>query len=231
MSIRPIDKTLSGATTPGQSGPGNDGNERVHCIPQSTSITGASLSDYLMPYRLVGRGWGVMQLVYSIAPTNWAKVGVGNIGMTNAKFGEHHFSISSIICQLLTYGIFYTVELVLYLIIPRFLPFLEYEVFLMIGFRSVYGILLDLSARSAFLQLCLPYHFHVYQCDLVSRWEWCYYFWKECSVCQGVLWWEELMYFCSVELGWVSLHINLCMLFNAKSIFIQIISSISNNSV
>ena len=31
--------------------------------------------------------------------------------------------------------------------------------------------------------------------------------------------------------GWVLWHINLFRLFNAKSIFIQIISSISNNSV
>ena len=31
--------------------------------------------------------------------------------------------------------------------------------------------------------------------------------------------------------GWVLWHINLYWLFNAKSIFIQIISSISNNSV
>ena len=31
--------------------------------------------------------------------------------------------------------------------------------------------------------------------------------------------------------GWVLWHINLCRLFNAKSIFIQIISSVSNNSV
>ena len=31
--------------------------------------------------------------------------------------------------------------------------------------------------------------------------------------------------------GWVLWHINLCRLFNAKSIFMQIISSILNNSV
>ena len=31
--------------------------------------------------------------------------------------------------------------------------------------------------------------------------------------------------------GWVLWRINLCRLFNAKSIFIQIVSSISNNSV
>ena len=29
------DSTLSGATTPGQSGPGSDGNEGELCIPQS----------------------------------------------------------------------------------------------------------------------------------------------------------------------------------------------------
>ena len=37
-SIWPIDKTLSGATTPGQSRPGSDGNEGVLWIPQSSSI-------------------------------------------------------------------------------------------------------------------------------------------------------------------------------------------------
>ena len=49
-SIWPIDKTLSGATTPGQSGPGSDGNEGALHIPQSSSITGASSSDCLVSY-------------------------------------------------------------------------------------------------------------------------------------------------------------------------------------
>ena len=48
-SIWPIDWTLSGATTPGHSGSGSDGNEEVFCIPQSSSITGASPSGCLMP--------------------------------------------------------------------------------------------------------------------------------------------------------------------------------------
>ena len=39
-SILPIDKTLSSATTSGQSGPGSNGNEEVLHIPQS-SRTGA----------------------------------------------------------------------------------------------------------------------------------------------------------------------------------------------
>ena len=33
-----------------QSGPGNNGNERVPCIPKSSSITGTSLSDCLVSY-------------------------------------------------------------------------------------------------------------------------------------------------------------------------------------
>ena len=49
-SIWPIDKTLSGATTFGQGGSGSDGNERVLRIPQSSSNTGTSLSDYLVLY-------------------------------------------------------------------------------------------------------------------------------------------------------------------------------------
>ena len=49
-SICPIDRTLSGATSPEQSGPGSDGKEGVLCIPQSSSITGASPSDCLVLY-------------------------------------------------------------------------------------------------------------------------------------------------------------------------------------
>ena len=49
-SIWPINRTLSGTTTPSQSGPGSDGNEGVHHIPQSSNITGASPSDCSMSY-------------------------------------------------------------------------------------------------------------------------------------------------------------------------------------
>ena len=47
-SIWPIDRALSGATTPGQSWPGSDGNEGVLCIPQS--IIGTWPSDCLVSY-------------------------------------------------------------------------------------------------------------------------------------------------------------------------------------
>ena len=49
-SIWTIDRTLSGATNPGQSEPGSDGNEWVLRIPQSSGITGTSASDCLLSY-------------------------------------------------------------------------------------------------------------------------------------------------------------------------------------
>ena len=75
-SIWPIDKTLSGATTLGYSGPGSNGNEEVLHIPQS-SKTGASPSEGLILYP----GYSLeesypsaeMQSVYSTAPVDWAK--------------------------------------------------------------------------------------------------------------------------------------------------------------
>ena len=76
-SIWPIDRILSGATTPGQNGPGSDGNEGVFCIPQSSSITGTSPSDCLVPYPrdslVESYTSSEMQLLYSTAPADWAK--------------------------------------------------------------------------------------------------------------------------------------------------------------
>ena len=43
-----MDKTLSGATNPGQSGPGSDGNKGALCIPQNSNITGNSPSYILV---------------------------------------------------------------------------------------------------------------------------------------------------------------------------------------
>ncbi len=48
--ILTIDRALSGATIPGQSGSGSNSNEGVLCIPQNPSITGASPSDSLVSY-------------------------------------------------------------------------------------------------------------------------------------------------------------------------------------
>ena len=75
-SIWPIDKTLSGATTTSQSGPESDGNEEILRIPQSSSITGISPSDYLVSYpgHSLGESYppAEMQSVYSTTPINWA---------------------------------------------------------------------------------------------------------------------------------------------------------------
>ena len=75
-STWPIDRTLSGATTPSQSGPGSDGNGRVLCIPQSSSITGTLPSDclitYLGPSLMESYPSGEKESVYFTAPADWA---------------------------------------------------------------------------------------------------------------------------------------------------------------
>ena len=76
-SIWPIDRSLSGATILGQSGPGSDGNEGVICISQSSSITGTSPSDCLVWYPghlLGGLSYpsAEKQSVYSTAPADSA---------------------------------------------------------------------------------------------------------------------------------------------------------------
>ena len=77
-SIRPIDRTLSGATTLGQSGPGSDDNEGMLYISQSSSITGTSPSDCLVSYpghQLWGKSYSSaeMQSDYSTALADWAR--------------------------------------------------------------------------------------------------------------------------------------------------------------
>ena len=75
-SILPIYRTLSGATTQSQSGPGSDGNEAVLCILQSSSITGTSPSRLfsVITRTLISGGGSYLspekQSLYSTAPTN-----------------------------------------------------------------------------------------------------------------------------------------------------------------
>ena len=75
-SIWPIDRTLSDATTPGQSGSCSDGSEEVLRISQSYSITGTSPLNCLSSYTGHSLGGSYCsakkQLVYSTAPVNWA---------------------------------------------------------------------------------------------------------------------------------------------------------------
>ena len=55
-------RALSGATTPGQSGPGSDGYDGVLRIPQSSSPAGTSPSDCLVSYSGHSLGWGLTPL-------------------------------------------------------------------------------------------------------------------------------------------------------------------------
>ena len=56
-SILPIDKTISGATTPGQSGLESNDNEGVLHIPKIFSIIGTSPSDFVSYPGDLGEGY------------------------------------------------------------------------------------------------------------------------------------------------------------------------------
>ena len=75
-SIQSIDRTLSGATIPGQSQPGRDDNKGILCIPQIPRITGASPSDCLLSYARNFLGefyhYAQKQSVYPATPVNMA---------------------------------------------------------------------------------------------------------------------------------------------------------------
>ena len=76
-SIWPRDRAISGATTPGQSGPGSDGNETVLRIPNMSSITVTSPSDCLVSYsghslaRVLPLCRGAIGVFYSPSRLGW----------------------------------------------------------------------------------------------------------------------------------------------------------------
>ena len=69
-SIQPIDKALSGATIPDQSGLGSEGNEGVLRIYQSCSITGISSSVSYLEHLLKGEGSYAVGVFKT--PAHWA---------------------------------------------------------------------------------------------------------------------------------------------------------------
>ena len=79
--IWPIDRSLSGATILGQSGPGSDGNEGVLHIPQGFSITGVSPLDCLGSYpgHLLAGSYPSVEILLmdSTAPAEWASPTTG----------------------------------------------------------------------------------------------------------------------------------------------------------
>ena len=97
VSIWTIDRTLFGATTPGQSAPGSDGNGVVVRFPQTSSITRTSLSDCLVSYLghlLEGRSYpsAEKQPVYFTAPVDGAIVGSSH-GKPSSNPGRSLFAL------------------------------------------------------------------------------------------------------------------------------------------
>ena len=78
-SIWPIDRTLSGTPTLGQSGTGSDDNEGVLCILQSSGITWPSLSDCLVSYQGHScRGGGFLPLCREAVGVFYSPSRLGN---------------------------------------------------------------------------------------------------------------------------------------------------------
>ena len=57
-SILPIDTTLSGATTPGQRGPGSDGNKGYSTFPKTPALLKPHHHHGLLSYLGHSLGWG-----------------------------------------------------------------------------------------------------------------------------------------------------------------------------
>ena len=71
--IWPIDWTLSGTTSPSQSGPGSNDNKEVVHIPQSWSLTVRLFSVIYSGHSLGESYLSIeMKLAYSAAPADWA---------------------------------------------------------------------------------------------------------------------------------------------------------------
>ena len=96
--IWPIERTLSGATTPGKIRPGGDSNEGILCIPQSSSITGAIPSDCLVSY--VGQSFREyypspeMQSAYSTVSADLADWAVWTWITESISYQDHWINFS-----------------------------------------------------------------------------------------------------------------------------------------
>ena len=96
-SFWPIDRILSGVTTPGQSGPGSDSNERVLRIPQSSSITGTSPSDCLVLYPGYSFGVGVLPLYREAVGVFYSP---SRLGKSSAECFHNPYLINDTKCML-----------------------------------------------------------------------------------------------------------------------------------
>ena len=93
-SFRHIDTTLSGATTPGPSTPGSDGNIGILCTLQSSSITGTSPSDCLVSYQ--GHSFSVCVCVWGGLLLCRGAVGVF---LSPSRLGNIYLRVFVCLCQ------------------------------------------------------------------------------------------------------------------------------------
>ena len=102
-SIWPIDRTISGATTPGHSAPGSNGIEGVLRIPQSPNITETSPSGCLVSYPghsfagWVPLCWDAVCVFYSPGQLGNTNLLFSRIYLGEVKFWDilHHIGISN----------------------------------------------------------------------------------------------------------------------------------------
>ena len=79
-----IDRALSGATTPCQSGPGSNGNEGVFPFPKAPVLLEPRICLVSYPgHSLGGYSSAEVQSVYSTAPIKWAMSLRGKCGLPN----------------------------------------------------------------------------------------------------------------------------------------------------
>ena len=97
--IWPFARILTVTNTPGKSGPGSDGNERVLNIPQSSSITGTSWSDCLVSYTGHLLMWGLTSLQKSSRCTLQTKL-TGQILLSVNALGERYVEITPLAFQI-----------------------------------------------------------------------------------------------------------------------------------
>ena len=103
-----IDRTLSGATTPGPEWTWERWQWRGTPHSQSSSVTGTSPFDCLVSYpeNSLGKSYSSaeIQLVYSTAPVDWATTTPGQSGCrSNGNEGELRNQSLAIRCSLVSY--------------------------------------------------------------------------------------------------------------------------------
>ena len=92
-----MDRSLSGATIPGKSGPGSNANEGVLCISQSLIINGTAPSDCLESYLGHSFGGAVLPLCRGAVGVFYSPCRRGNteLNVKTVLFQIFQFSIST----------------------------------------------------------------------------------------------------------------------------------------